>query len=210
MSINSDPVPGEPVEGKRTSARLWARASAVLPGLLCAAAAVGIGLQLPVMLETAVDIVSIRDGSFGNNLSPPSDERARIARAFPATAADSQVTFVDLSEGDVAVLSYSADCAVCNNVIPRWLELIAALERQHVPVYVVGRAGAAADSLLWHSLGTHVTYVAATPDAMRHLVGMSGEPITARLSHGSLVAVYTGQIGPHRQARLVERSGAHR
>ena len=140
--------------------------------------------------------------------------RANIgSRATPAPP----LTFVDLeaprrdpvslslTQGRVLVLVYSTRCTVCDNNMPRWLDLIAELRRAAptVPVYAIDIDLRDSSLTYWPRVDGVRVLMPADRKAFLQTYRVPGTPATLVTHAGVVDATMLGMLGSRQRSYLV-------
>jgi hypothetical protein len=120
---------------------------------------------------------------------------------------------LDLSGATAIVFVYRTTCRICDENMPRWLDLIADARRQSpgIPVYAVSLDSTAADAAIpWRGLTSAVHVVMpASFDDVRRAFGSTRTPATLVLRDGAVRSIHSGVVGDwRRQYMLAQLRGA--
>ncbi len=117
-----------------------------------------------------------------------------------------------LTSGPALLLVYSANCAVCGDNMPRWLDLVAELRRGGSvdPVYAIDLDGSDTLGTYWPRVRGVRVLTPLEPETFLRQIPVTGTPATVVVHAGSLAVTIFGVIGAHRRSYVVSLLGERR
>lgn len=180
-----------------------------------------IGFEGSLAVKYLWNIRSIVAGEFRAVEPRPGSDSSSVThalRVYPvfADTRDSAAATLNLSRGAALVLLFDTRCTACRDNMPRWLDLLARVQRAptRLPVYAINldsgdvRSAAGAAARYRHGVAAPVQVVqAAVPEAVRRAFSENRTPATIATRDGRILAIHAGAVGPWRQNFLLRTLG---
>jgi hypothetical protein len=134
------------------------------------------------------------------------DRRTLVARGQDFTGE----AMSDLHEGTAVLLVYDVACSVCNENVPRWLDLVVEARRAMPGVRFFAVAtrpdSAGRHAAYWAGFDNIITPLAVADTAtVRRLTGVVMTPATVVVRNGRSVATHVGYLGERRRQFLLSQ-----
>lgn len=130
---------------------------------------------------------------------------------FAVVTEGGQRDTIDLSRASAIVLVYDVRCSVCNENMPRWVDLVAEA-RQRARGVVIYAIPATADSAAvragyWDGLERTIRVVHPVDSTLaRAIAGSPMTPMTVVIRDGVRVAAHAGYLGDRRREYLIRKA----